>query len=93
MVDYIGRSERLRVDWAEIIDHINTRENTTFPLPAHIAAVNKQDRGDSASNCIADSYATMYNATTLENVARHYAMDVVRFGFLRPETSVSSIIY
>ena len=83
MVDYIGRSEHMLEDWAEIIAHINTRENTTFPTDA-AAVLNKQNRGVDDSNCLGDSYARMYNTTTAENVARHYSVDVVRFGFVQP---------
>jgi len=82
VVDYIGRTEHLDADWAEIVATVNSLAGTSFVArPVGIRNHLAIGRG---SACEDGFYSQLYaNATLLGNVAMQYAMDVHRFGFLR----------
>ena len=89
MVDYIGRTEHLDEDWAEIIAHINKRQGTSL-LGAEIRSVNGKAKTASThdTGCKPEDYSSLYNLTTMHNIAKFYATDVLRFGFVVPSQAV-----
>ena len=82
-VDYIGRTEFLDDDWLQIVEHIGKRMNTFIPnVPVTHDNAHKSMQTDL---CVDPKYFRLYNATTMQNIARHYAMDVVQFQYLTAE--------
>lgn len=81
LVDYIGASESFDVAWADIVAEINRRTGTSF-VPRKPKKLNSKASGGPAdANCSGEHALEFYNATTAANVARQFALDVVRLGF------------
>lgn len=83
-VDYIGSSENLEQSWAEIIAAVNERAGTAFEArdPDNPNGNGGDKAGGVAHTCTSESVLEQYSAAALYSVATHYALDVVRFGYI-----------
>ena len=84
LVDYIGSTATIAEDWPIIVDAINKRANTSF-VAGPVTNPNGHGGADGHGQETACSDANVranFNETTLKNIARQYAMDVIRYGFL-----------
>ena len=83
LVDYIGATSTIEEDWPRIVAEINHRAGTAF-VPQPITNPNGHGKSASrvATDCELPEVREMFNETTLRNIARQYAMDIVRYGFM-----------
>ena len=70
-------------DWPRILAEINKRAGTAFEAQP---VTNPNGHGATgshvATDCELPEVREMFNETTLRNIARQYAMDIVRYGFM-----------
>jgi len=76
-VDFIARTEHLVADMAEVVRIINAREGSALNIT--IKQLNAGPHLDAAA-----VHKRMYDAATMRGVAKQYAVDLLRFGFLEP---------
>lgn len=84
LVDYIGASEAFDDAWADIVTEINRRAGTSFvvaPTKSMNGHVNATT-GASEHACSGARVMQFYNETTARNVARQFALDIVRLGYM-----------
>jgi hypothetical protein len=84
LVDYVGSTATIAQDWTAIVGAINARAGTAF-VAAPVTNPNGYGGADGHGQetvCSAPDVRANLNETTLRNIARQYAMDVVRYGFL-----------
>ena len=84
LVDYIGASEAFDDAWADIVAEINRRVGTAFvaaPTKSMNGHVNAAT-GASEHSCSGTRVLQYFNETTARNVARQFALDIVRLGYL-----------
>ena len=84
LVDYIGATESINEDWPAIVERINERAGTAFVAapPTNPNGHGSAAAGGVENGCLSANAAANFNETTLRNIARQYAMDVVRYGYL-----------
>ena len=86
-VDYIGRTEHVNDDWRDILESINNRSGASMPFKP-VLLLNPVRKPLSSPtpevgfSCLSDRYSDLYTPETMAGVARYYAVDIVRFGFL-----------
>lgn len=81
LVDYIGASEAFDDAWADIIAEINRRVGTQFVARKAKKMNSKATSGEAGGGCAGEHALRFLNATTATNIARQFALDVVRLGF------------
>jgi hypothetical protein len=74
-------------DWSssvQVVREINRRAGTEFePMPVHNPnGHGASQEGGSVNNCYAEHVQELFNETTLKNIARQYAADVLNFGYM-----------
>ena len=84
LVDYIGTSEAFDDSWADILAEVNARAGTAFVAQRTKSMNGHVDSATGASehSCSGERVLQYYNATTARNVARQFALDIVRLGYL-----------
>lgn len=81
IVDYVGASESFDDAWVDIVAEINRRTGQTF-VPRKPKKMNSKASGGSADGgCGGEHALDFFDGTTAANVARQFALDVVRLGF------------
>eukprot|EP00892_Ulva_mutabilis_P002784 jgi/Ulvmu1/12506/UM009_0161.1 len=83
-VDYIGASENLEATWREIVAAVNERAGTVFEArnPENPNGIGGEQTGGVAHTCTSERVLEHYGAEQIRSIAMHYAMDVVRFGYM-----------
>eukprot|EP00892_Ulva_mutabilis_P000786 jgi/Ulvmu1/10708/UM067_0034.1 len=83
-VDYIGASEILNASWRDIVAGINERAGTAFEArdPENPNGNGGEQSGGVAHTCTSEKVLQHYGAEQVRGVAMHYAVDVVRFGYI-----------
>eukprot|EP00892_Ulva_mutabilis_P003113 jgi/Ulvmu1/12802/UM097_0031.1 len=81
LVDYIGASEAFDDAWTDIVAEINRRTGSAIKARKPKKLNSKASGGLVAGGCGGEHALEFYNATTATNVARQFALDVVRLGF------------
>jgi len=74
MVDFVGRTELFDEDWAEMMGHLHSRGIDVDYVQPQVANAGKTNSIGRA--CPTALQHVLFNATTLENIARHYARDL-----------------
>lgn len=84
LVDYIGVSEAFDDSWADIVGEINRRVGTAFVAAPTKSMNGRVDSGTGASehSCSGTRVLQYFNNTTARNIARQFALDIVRLGYL-----------
>lgn len=88
LVDFIGRTENTEEDWAALLTHINKRTGYHYK-PQEVERQNPtpDDGSGDYVPCLGRSVVHLDRPTML-NLAKVFAMDVLRFGFDAPPTGV-----
>lgn len=83
-VDYIGVSENLMQTWQEIVAAVNKNAGTAFEArdPENPNGKGNTTAGGVAHTCTSEAVLQHYTAAALYGVASHYALDLVRFGYI-----------
>jgi hypothetical protein len=84
LVDYIGATETIEDDWVEIVAAINKRTGLKIVAKAmtNPNGMGQKANGGIEHGCMMPDVRALFNGTTLRNIARQYAMDVLRYGYL-----------
>ena len=84
MVDFIGRSEEIVIDWAELIAEVNRRSYADF----RVTEISNPNGHGLAENkgvqhaCVSDETLNMLDPEVMSAIAMQYASDFHKFKFL-----------
>lgn len=84
MVDFVGRSEHVDEDWAELLQHIGRRSGrqvTARPVKRVNAGRGATSAGGAGAACAAQLRPEL-NETTMRGIAEQYARDVLDLCYL-----------
>lgn len=83
-VDYIGASENLTQAWRDIVAGVNNNAGSVFEArdPENPNGTGNTTAGGVAHTCTSEVVLKRYTAAELYGIASHYALDVVRFGYI-----------